>query len=108
VQDALLDQIFNCSEKRLARALLQLAHSDEAGPREAIVPKVSQEVLAKMVGTTRSRVSFFMNRFRRLGYIDYNGSLNGGLRIRASLRNVVLSGRGFGTKPRLLRRDQAA
>jgi CRP/FNR family cyclic AMP-dependent transcriptional regulator len=108
MQDSLLDQIFNCSEKRLARVLLQMARSGEGGPREAIVPKVSQEMLAKMVGTTRSRVSYFMNRFRRLGYIDYNGSLSGGLRIRGSLRNVVLSSRGFSTKPGLFGRDQAA
>jgi CRP/FNR family cyclic AMP-dependent transcriptional regulator len=108
MQGSLLDQIFNCSEKRLARALLQMAHLGPGGPGETVVPKVGQEVLAKMVGTTRSRVSHFMNRFRRLGYIEYSGTLSGGLCIRESLRTVVLGNRGFSGKAEGLRRDWAA
>jgi CRP/FNR family cyclic AMP-dependent transcriptional regulator len=71
----LVDQLFNSSEKRLARILFLLAHFGKEGKPEAVVPKISQETLAEMVGTTRSRVSFFMNRFRRLGFIHYNGGL---------------------------------
>jgi len=82
----LVDQLFNSSEKRLARALLLLARYGKEGKPEAIVPKISQEVLAEMVGTTRSRVSYFMNKFRRLGFIEYNG----GLSVHSSLLNVVL------------------
>ena len=82
----LVDQLFNSSEKRLARILLLLAHFGKEGKPESIVPKISQETLAEMVGTTRSRVSFFMNRFRKLGFIHYNG----GLEVHSSLLNVVL------------------
>jgi CRP/FNR family cyclic AMP-dependent transcriptional regulator len=82
----LVDQLFNSSEKRLARTLLLLARYGKAGRPETIVPKISQETLAEMVGTTRSRVSFFMNKFRKLGFIQYNGSLS----VHSSLLNVVL------------------
>jgi len=82
----LVDQLFNSSEKRLARTLLLLARYGKAGKPETIVPKISQEMLAEMVGTTRSRVSFFMNKFRKLGFIEYNG----GLSVHSSLLNVVL------------------
>ena len=86
-QEDLVDQLFNSSEKRLARLLLLLAHFGKEGVPETVVPKISQETLAGMVGTTRSRVSFFMNRFRKLGFIHYNG---GGLQVHSSLLNVVL------------------
>ncbi len=82
----LVDQLFNSSEKRLARILLLLARYGKNGEMEPIIPNVSQETLAEMVGTTRSRVSFFMNRFRKLGFIEYNGKL----RIHNSLLNIVL------------------
>jgi CRP/FNR family transcriptional regulator, cyclic AMP receptor protein len=82
----LVDQLFNSSEKRLARVLLLLAHFGKEGKPEVAIPKISQEVLAEMVGTTRSRVSFFMNRFRKLGFIRYNGELE----VHSSLLNVVL------------------
>jgi len=85
-EEDLVDQLFNSSEKRLARVLLMLAHFGKEGVPETVVPKISQESLAEMVGTTRSRVSFFMNRFRKLGFIHYNG----GLQIHSSLLNVVL------------------
>ena len=85
-EEDLVDQLFNSSEKRLARILLLLAHFGKEGKPESVVPKVSQEVLAEMIGTTRSRVSFFMNRFRKLGFIHYNG----GLKVHSSLLNVVL------------------
>jgi CRP/FNR family cyclic AMP-dependent transcriptional regulator len=83
----LVDQLFNSSEKRLARALLILARYGKAGEPETIVAKISQETLAELVGTTRSRVNFFMNKFRKLGFIHYNG---GGMQIHRSLLNVVL------------------
>jgi CRP/FNR family transcriptional regulator, cyclic AMP receptor protein len=83
----LVDQLFNSSEKRLARILLLLARLGKEGVPEIVVPKISQETLAEMVGTTRSRVSFFMNKFRKLGFVDYNG---GGLEVHSSLLNVVL------------------
>jgi CRP/FNR family transcriptional regulator, cyclic AMP receptor protein len=86
VQADLVDQLFNSSEKRLARVLLLLAHFGKESRPENVVPKISQEVLAEMIGTTRSRVNFFMNRFRKLGYIDYNG----GLEVHTSLLNVIL------------------
>jgi CRP/FNR family transcriptional regulator, cyclic AMP receptor protein len=87
IEEDLVDQLFNSSEKRLARILLLLAHfGKESKVEELIVPKISQETLADMVGTTRSRVSFLLNKFRKLGFIDYNG----GLRIRSSLLNIVL------------------
>ena len=85
-EEDLVDQLFNSSEKRLARILLLLAHFGKEGIPEAVVPKISQETLAEMIGTTRSRVSFFMNRFRELGFIHYNG----GLQVHSSLLNVVL------------------
>jgi CRP-like cAMP-binding protein len=86
VEADLVDQLFNSSEKRLARALLLLANFGKEGRPEPIVAKVSQETLAEMIGTTRARVSFFMNKFRKLGLIDYNGHLQ----IHSSLLNVVL------------------
>jgi CRP-like cAMP-binding protein len=82
----LVDQLFNSSEKRLARTLLLLAKFGKEGKPETVVPKISQETLAEMVGTTRSRVSFFMNRFREMGFIHYNG----GLEVHSSLLSVVL------------------
>jgi len=85
-QADLVDQLFNSSEKRLARALLMLAHFGKEDEPETVVPHVSQETLAAMVGTTRSRVNFFMNKFRKLGLIDYNG----GLKVHGSLLGVVL------------------
>ena len=85
-EEDLVDQLFNSSEKRLARILLLLARFGKEGKPESVVPKISQEVLAEMIGTTRSRVSFFMNRFRKLGFIHYNG----GLEVHSSLLNVVL------------------
>jgi len=85
-EEDLVDQLFNSSEKRLARILLLLAHFGKEGKPETVVPKISQETLAEMIGTTRSRVSFFMNRFRELGFIHYNG----GLQVHSSLLNVVL------------------
>jgi CRP/FNR family transcriptional regulator, cyclic AMP receptor protein len=87
-EEDLVDQLFNSSEKRLARMLLLLAHFGKEGKPETIVPKISQETMAEMVGTTRSRVSFFMNRFRKLGFIDYDGG--SGLQVHSSLLNVVL------------------
>lgn len=83
----LVDQLFNSSEKRLARILLLLAHFGKEGVPETVIPKMSQETLAEMVGTTRSRVSFFMNRFRKLGFVDYGES---GLQVHSSLLNIVL------------------
>ncbi len=82
----LFDQLFNSSEKRLARTLLLLANFGKEGRPEPIIAKISQETLAEMIGTTRSRVSFFMNRFRKLGLIDYNGQIE----VHSSLLNVVL------------------
>ena len=87
IQEDLVDQLFNSSEKRLARVLLLLAHFGKEGESEAIIPKISQEMLAEMVGTTRSRVSFFMNKFRKLGLLEYN---NGGVRVHSSLLTIVL------------------
>jgi CRP/FNR family transcriptional regulator, cyclic AMP receptor protein len=89
-EEDLVDQLFNSSEKRLARALLLLAHFGKEGIPETVVPKISQETLAEMIGTTRSRVSFFMNRFRKMGFIDYAGGVEGGLQVHSSLLNVVL------------------
>jgi CRP/FNR family transcriptional regulator, cyclic AMP receptor protein len=86
VEEDLVDQLFNSSEKRLARALLLLANFGKEGRPEPIIAKVSQETLADMIGTTRSRVSFFMNKFRKLGFIEYNGHIE----IHSSLLNVVL------------------
>ncbi len=86
VQEDLVDQLFNSSEKRLARVLLLLAKFGKEGEPEKVLPKISQEVLAEMVGTTRARVNFFMNRFRKLGFIEYNGSIE----VHPSLLSVVL------------------
>jgi CRP/FNR family transcriptional regulator, cyclic AMP receptor protein len=86
IEEDLVDQLFNSSEKRLARILLLLAHFGKEPRPESVIPKVSQETLAAMVGTTRSRVSYFMNRFRKLGFIHYNG----GLQVHSALLTVVL------------------
>jgi CRP/FNR family transcriptional regulator, cyclic AMP receptor protein len=86
-EEDLVDQRFNLSEKRLARILLLLAHFGKAGTPETVVPKISQETLAEMIGTTRSRVNFFMNKFRKLGFVDYGES---GLQVHSSLLNIVL------------------
>ena len=86
IQADLVDQLFNSSEKRLARTLLLMADFGQAGEPEPLIPPITQETLAAMIGTTRSRVSFFMNRFRKLGFIDYNGRI----RVHKSLLNVVL------------------
>ena len=86
----LIDQLFNSSEKRLARALLLLARYGKQEKPRQVVPKISQETLSELVGTTRSRVNFFMNKFKRLGFIDYNGDLDAGVQINGSLLSVVL------------------
>ena len=86
-EEDLVDQLFNSSEKRLARILLLLAHFGKEGVPQTVIPKISQETLAEMVGTTRSRVSFFMNRFRKLGFVDYGGN---GMQVHSSLLNIVL------------------
>jgi CRP/FNR family cyclic AMP-dependent transcriptional regulator len=85
-EEDLVDQLFNSSEKRLARVLLLLAHFGKEGRKETVLPKISQETLASMIGTTRARVSHFMNKFRKLGFIEYNG----GMQIHSSLLNIVL------------------
>jgi CRP-like cAMP-binding protein len=87
-EEDLVDQLFNSSEKRLARILLLLARFGKEGVPETVIPKVSQESLAEMIGTTRSRVSFFMNRFRKLGFIDYHAG--DALQVHSSLLNIVL------------------
>jgi CRP/FNR family transcriptional regulator, cyclic AMP receptor protein len=87
IQEDLVDQLFNSSEKRLARILLLMAHFGKEGQAEVIIPKISQEMLAEMIGTTRSRVSHFMNKFRKLGFLEYNG---GGVHVHSSLLNIVL------------------
>jgi CRP-like cAMP-binding protein len=87
-EEDLVDQLFNSSEKRLARVLLLLAHFGKDGKPEIAIPKMSQETLAEMIGPTRSRVSFFMNRFRTLGFIDYD--TEHGLQVHSSLLNIVL------------------
>jgi CRP/FNR family transcriptional regulator, cyclic AMP receptor protein len=89
VEADLLDQLFNSSEKRLARVLLLLANFGKDEKPEPILATISQETLAEMIGTTRSRVSFFMNKFRKMGFIDYNGG-NGGIEVHSSLLSVVL------------------
>jgi CRP-like cAMP-binding protein len=98
IEEDLIDQLFNSSEKRLARLLLLLANFGKEGTREPIVGKYSQEMLAEMIGTTRSRVSFFMNKFRKLGFIEYNGKLE----VHKSLLNMVLH-----EKPEIKERDEA-
>jgi CRP/FNR family transcriptional regulator, cyclic AMP receptor protein len=87
IEEDLIDQLFNSSEKRLARTLLLLARYSKEDQPHGVLPKVSQETLAEMIGTTRSRVNFFMNKFRKLGFIQYN---NGGLQVHSSLLSVVL------------------
>jgi CRP/FNR family cyclic AMP-dependent transcriptional regulator len=86
IEEDLVDQLFNSSEKRLARVLLLLANFGKQGKPEPLIAKISQETLAEMIGTTRSRVSFFMNKFRKMGFIEYNG----GLHVNSSLLNIVL------------------
>jgi CRP-like cAMP-binding protein len=86
IQADLVDHLFNSSEKRLARVLLLLAHYGKEGQPEPVIPKISQDTLANMVGTTRSRVSFFLNKFRRLGFIDYKGRME----VHSSLLNIIL------------------
>ena len=86
IEEDLVDQLFNSSEKRLARLLLLLANFGKEGKPELVIPKISQETLAEMIGTTRARVSFFMNKFRRLGFIKYNG----GIEVHTSLLNMIL------------------
>lgn len=86
IHEDLVDQLFNSSEKRLARVLLLLAHIGKVETSEVLVPKIGQETLAEMIGTTRSRVSYFMNKFRKMGFIDYNG----GVQVHSSLLNIVL------------------
>jgi CRP/FNR family cyclic AMP-dependent transcriptional regulator len=86
-EEDLVDQLFNSNEKRLARILLLLAKFGKEGVPETVIPKISQETLAKMVGTTRARVSFSMNRFKKLGFIQYNG----GIRVHSSLLSIVLN-----------------
>jgi CRP-like cAMP-binding protein len=90
IEEDLVDQLFNSSEKRLARVLLLLANFGKEGSPEAAIPKISQETLAEIIGTTRSRVSFFMNRFRKLGFIKYSGRSNSSLEIHSSLLNIIL------------------
>ena len=90
IEEDLVDQLFNSSEKRLARVLLLLANFGKEGKPELVIPKVSQETLAEIVGTTRSRVSFFMNRFRKLGFIQYSGKYDSGLEVHSSLLNIIL------------------
>jgi CRP/FNR family cyclic AMP-dependent transcriptional regulator len=92
IEEDLVDQLFNSSEKRLARLLLLLAHFGKESKPELVIPKLSQETLAAMVGTTRSRVSEFMNRFRKMGFIHYGAQgLAGGLEVHSSLMSVVLN-----------------
>ena len=90
VEADLVDQLFNSSEKRLARLLLLMANFGKERRPEQVIMKVSQETLAEMIGTTRSRVSFFMNKFRKLGFIDYSGGPSGRLEVHSSLLNMVL------------------
>jgi len=95
IQADLVDQLFNSSEKRLARILLLMAEFGQPGDPEQYIPKISQETLAEMIGTTRSRVSFFMNRFRTLGFIEYNGRI----KVHKSLLNAVLLDQFAGHRP---------
>ena len=91
IEEDLVDQLFNSSEKRLARVLLLMANFGKEGAPEPVIPMISQETLAEIVGTTRSRVSFFMNRFRKLGFVHYSGQLTGGMEVHSSLLNVILN-----------------
>jgi CRP-like cAMP-binding protein len=90
IEQDLIDQLFNSSEKRLARALLLLARYGKQDKPHQVVPKISQETLSEMVGTTRSRVNFFMSKFKKLGFIEYNGDLKTSIQINSSLLSVVL------------------
>jgi len=90
IEQDLIDQLFNSSEKRLARALLLLARYGKQDTPSQVVAKISQETLSEMIGTTRSRVNFFMNKFKRLGFIEYDSHLDAGIRINSSLLSVVL------------------
>ena len=90
IEQDLIDQLFNSSEKRLARALLLLAQYGTQDKPRQVVPKISQETLSEMIGTTRSRVNFFMNKFKKLGFIEYDGNLEAGVQINSSLLSVVL------------------
>ena len=90
IEADLVDQLFNSSEKRLARLLLLLANFGKEGKPQPIIAKISQETLAEMIGTTRSRVSLFMNKFRKLGFIDYDGDYNGSIEVHSSLLNSIL------------------
>ena len=95
IQEDVVDQLFNSSDKRLARALLRLAHYGKPGRAHRVLPPINQQTLADMVGTTRSRVNFFMNKFKKLGYIEYSGGLkeySGGLKVNDSLLTVILGG----------------
>jgi CRP-like cAMP-binding protein len=95
IEQDVVDQLFNSSEKRLARALLLLAHHSKPGTTDRVRPLLSQQTLAEMVGTTRSRVNFFMNKFKKLGYIEYRG----GLKVKNSLVKVILRDERVGTRP---------
>jgi CRP-like cAMP-binding protein len=86
IEEELVDQLFNSSEKRLARLLLLLSNFGKEGKLEPVIPKISQEILAARVGTTRSRINYFMNKFRKLGLIEYNGSL----KVHSALLNIVI------------------
>ena len=90
IQEDLIDQLFNSSEKRLARVLLLMANFGKEGKMEPAIAKISQETLAEMIGTTRSRVNFFLNKFRNLGFIKYNGGSHEGLQVHSSLMSVIL------------------
>ncbi len=90
IEQDLIDQLFNSSEKRLARALLLLARYGKQEKPRQVVAKISQETLSEMIGTTRSRVNFFMNKFKKLGFIDYDGDLDAGIQVNSSLLSVVL------------------
>jgi len=96
-QADLVNQLFNSSEKRLARILMMMAEFGKPGEPETLIPRITQETLAEMVGTTRSRVSFFMNRFRKLGLIEYNGRI----RVHKSLTNVILHDHFTEQEPRV-------
>ena len=95
IEEDVVDQLFNSSDKRLARALLLLAHYDKPGKAHRVLPTITQQTLADMVGTTRSRVNFFMNKFKKLGYIEYRG----GLKVNDSLVRVILRDKRVGTRP---------
>jgi CRP/FNR family transcriptional regulator, cyclic AMP receptor protein len=101
-EEDLVDHLFNSSEKRLARVLLLIADFGKEGAPQAVIPKISQETLAEMVGTTRSRVSFFMNRFRKLGFVDYG---EGGMQVHSSLLNVGAGLSSVGSHEKLKRRQ---